>query len=217
MRALWRSALSSTAALSISIGTSPFSKWNMCPLLALMSLFTFCHIEIFVALYGKKEKKRTGKATVGFFHLGSHLWAGLPSLSPAAALLRCESHTFLPWEMHTGGEIHQGMKSVVVLQGTKQCGWKHTWNPYGAQWQLLHSKEIEVLSLFTFLLQEKRSECKKQVFCKSTHLALSKTWVSIRENRLVGPRSPSIAWEELPSTRPSIITSTHHYFPALGA
>lgn len=94
----------------------------MCPLLALMSLFTFCHIEISVALYGKKEKKRTGKATVGFFHLGSHLWAGLPSLSPAAALLRCESHTFLPWEMHTGGEIHQGMKSVVVLQGTKQCG-----------------------------------------------------------------------------------------------
>lgn len=71
-----------------------------------------------------KKKKRTEKATIGVFHLGNllFLWAGLLSLSQEATLICHESHAFLPWEMHIGGEIHQGMKSIVALQGTMQCG-----------------------------------------------------------------------------------------------
>lgn len=72
----------------------------------------------------EKRKNRTEEATVGFLHLDSHLFlsAGLLSLCQEATLICRESHTFLPWEMHIGGEIHRGMKSIVALQGTMQCG-----------------------------------------------------------------------------------------------
>lgn len=127
-------------------------KCNICPLLAFMSsLFFLPHRNVCYFVW-EKRKNRTEEATVGFLHLDSHLFlcAGLLSLSQEATLICRESHTFLPWEMHIGGEIHRGMKSIVALQGTMQCGWKHTWNLHGAQWQLFCSKEIEVLSLIVF-------------------------------------------------------------------
>lgn len=106
MRALWRSALSSTAALSISIGTSPFCKWNMCPLLALMSLFTFCHIEIFVALCGKKEKKELERPPLAF-----SIWAATSGL--ASLLSPMQQHCFAVKVTHFfPGKCIQEVKSI---------------------------------------------------------------------------------------------------------
>jgi len=164
---------------------------------------------------GKKKKKELERPPLAF-----SIWAATSGL--ASLLSPLQQHCFAVKVTHFfPGKCIQEVKSIRGWNLSLFCRAQSSVDENTLETPMELSDSFYTAKKLRFwaflLLQEKRSECKKQVFCKSTHLALSKTWVSFRENRLVGPRSPSIAWEELPSTRPSIITSTHHYFPALGA